>query len=166
MTPPNFSSNSSDVTPGRLWASTKLLVDKCYETSKEMAGVCGTAFVVRDMMQIVDALGEDGLLRYWGMVSSPLNITSTAKTNVIGHSYGTILGQTAAAMFPNRIDRMVLDGNLNGHEYCNAWYVSLVSLQKVPRLLMQAGTTSNGRVPTKPSAPSSNHASHARPLAP
>ncbi|KAF5501858.1 putative hydrolase [Colletotrichum aenigma] len=103
MTPPNFSSNSSDVTPGRLWASSKLLVDKCYETSKEMAGVYGTAFVVRDMMQIVDALGEDGLLRYWG------------------HSYGTILGQTAAAMFPDRIDRMVLDGNLNGHEYYNAW---------------------------------------------
>ncbi|EFQ33110.1 proteinase [Colletotrichum graminicola M1.001] len=31
--------------------------------------------------------------------------------------YGTLLGQTAAAMFPGRIDRMVLDGNLNPHEY-------------------------------------------------
>ncbi|EQB55567.1 hypothetical protein GCG54_00014647 [Colletotrichum gloeosporioides] len=103
MTSPNFSSNSSDVTPGRLWASTKLLVDKCYEKNQEIGGLYGTAFVARDMMQIVDALGEDGLLRYWG------------------YSYGTILGQTAAAMFPDRIDRMVLDGNLNGHEYYNAW---------------------------------------------
>ncbi|KAF0318194.1 nedd8-like protein [Colletotrichum asianum] len=103
MTWPNFWSNSSDVTPGRLWASTKLLVDKCYEKNKEIGGVYGTAFVARDMMQIVDALGEDGLLRYWG------------------GSYGTLLGQTAAAMFPDRIDRMVLDGNLNGHEYYNAW---------------------------------------------
>ncbi|KAF4806895.1 putative hydrolase [Colletotrichum siamense] len=103
LTWPNFSSNSSDVSPGRLWASTKLLADKCYEKNKEIAGVYGTAFVARDMMQIVDALGEDGLLRYWG------------------HSYGTILGQTTAAMFPDRIDRMVLDGNLNGHEYYNAW---------------------------------------------
>ncbi|KAH0422352.1 nedd8-like protein [Colletotrichum camelliae] len=103
MTFPNFWSNSSDVTPGRLWASTKLLVDKCYEKNKEIGGVYGTAFVARDMMQIVDALGEDGLLRYWG------------------GSYGTLLGQTAAAMFPDKIDRMVLDGNINGHEYYNAW---------------------------------------------
>lgn len=26
----------------------------------------GTAFVARDFMAVVDALGEDGLLRYWG----------------------------------------------------------------------------------------------------
>ena len=32
-------------------------------------------------------------------------------------SYGSGLGQTIAAMFPDRINRMVLDGVLNGHEY-------------------------------------------------
>lgn len=31
----------------------------------------GTAFVVRDMMRIVDALGEDGMLRYWGVLTRP-----------------------------------------------------------------------------------------------
>nr|XP_036588199.1 TAP domain-containing protein [Colletotrichum truncatum]KAF6799340.1 TAP domain-containing protein [Colletotrichum truncatum] len=99
---PYFWAKSTDSTPSRLWAATKLYVDKCYEKNKELGGVYGTAFVARDMMQIVDALGEDGLLRYWG------------------GSYGTLLGQTAAAMFPERIDRMVLDGNLNGHEYYHA----------------------------------------------
>ncbi|GKT49690.1 tripeptidyl-peptidase sed1 [Colletotrichum spaethianum] len=100
---PYFWAKSSDNTPGRLWASAKLFVDKCFERNGEIGGLIGSAFVARDMMQIVDALGEDGLLRYWG------------------GSYGTLLGQTAAAMFPERIDRMVLDGNLNPHEYYHGY---------------------------------------------
>lgn len=34
-------------------------------------------------------------------------------------SYGTALGSTLAAMFPDRINSMVLDGVLNPHEYYN-----------------------------------------------
>lgn len=34
-----------------------------------------------------------------------------------GISYGTVLGQTVAAMFPDRMDKVVLDGNLNVHDY-------------------------------------------------
>ena len=59
----------------------------------------GTGFVARDMMQIVEALNEDGLLRYWGF------------------SYGTVLGETVAAMFPDKVDKLVLDGVLNPHDY-------------------------------------------------
>ncbi|KAL8940270.1 MAG: hypothetical protein Q9211_002369 [Gyalolechia sp. 1 TL-2023] len=50
-------------------------------------------------MQIVDALDEDDLLRYWGL------------------SYGTVLGATVAAMFPDRMDKLVLDGCLNPRDY-------------------------------------------------
>ena len=35
-----------------------------------------------------------------------------------GFSYGTVLGATTAAMFPEKIDKMVLDGVVNSHQ----WY--------------------------------------------
>jgi pimeloyl-ACP methyl ester carboxylesterase len=34
-----------------------------------------------------------------------------------GFSYGTTLGATVAAMFPDKIDKMILDGVQNPHEY-------------------------------------------------
>jgi len=34
-------------------------------------------------------------------------------------SYSTALGATIAAMFPDRIRTMILDANLNPHEYYN-----------------------------------------------
>ncbi|KAG9075531.1 hypothetical protein FS749_012786, partial [Ceratobasidium sp. UAMH 11750] len=60
----------------------------------------GTALVVQDMERIVEALGEDGI-NYWG------------------YSYGTILGATFAAMRPDLVKRMVLDGVSNAESYFN-----------------------------------------------
>ncbi|KAK4238918.1 proteinase [Achaetomium macrosporum] len=91
--------NSSDVAAGRNWANAQILADTCYVAQNETGAFVGTSFVARDMMRIVDALGEDGLLRYWGF------------------SYGTLLGATAAAMFPDRMDKVILDGVVNPHEY-------------------------------------------------
>jgi pimeloyl-ACP methyl ester carboxylesterase len=62
----------------------------------------GTAFVARDVMSVADATGEDGLLRYWGF------------------SYGTTLGATLVAMFPDKVDKVILDGVQNAHEYYHA----------------------------------------------
>lgn len=75
------------------------MANACGERLKDTGDLVGMAFAARDMMQIVDALGEDGMLRYWGI------------------SGGTTLGATAAALFPERIDKMVLDGVMNSHEY-------------------------------------------------
>lgn len=93
--------NSSDVALGAMWVTGKIFADDCYENrdSRKNGELIGTAFTARDMMQVVDALDEDGLLRYWGL------------------SYGTALGATAAAMFPDRIDKMILDGVLNPHDF-------------------------------------------------
>ncbi|KAF2153667.1 hypothetical protein K461DRAFT_311754 [Myriangium duriaei CBS 260.36] len=92
-------SNSSDTAAGRVWALKGVLASACADQARDYGELVGTAYSARDLMQIVDALGEDGLLRYWGV------------------SYGSILGMTAAAMFPDRTERVVVDGILNPHDY-------------------------------------------------
>lgn len=81
------------------WESAGLLADTCYAAMNETGQYISSAFVARDMMEIVDALNEDGLLRYYGW------------------SYGTALGSIVAAMFPERVERVVLDANVNPHDY-------------------------------------------------
>ncbi|KAK1830424.1 TAP-like protein-domain-containing protein [Podospora conica] len=83
------------------WANAEAFNNVCATRNKNSPNgtLIGTAFAVRDMMKVVDALGEDGKLRFWGL------------------SYGTVLGMTAAAMFPDRMDRLVLDGVVNIHNY-------------------------------------------------
>ncbi|KAG8736480.1 hypothetical protein FRC10_009289 [Ceratobasidium sp. 414] len=66
----------------------------------KMLEASGTTFVVQDMERIVEALGEDGI-NYWG------------------YSYGTILGATFAAMRPDLVKRMILDGVSNAESYFN-----------------------------------------------
>ncbi|KAK0744705.1 TAP-like protein-domain-containing protein [Apiosordaria backusii] len=72
-------------------------------TLKKRAEVLGTGMVARDLMAVVDSLhaheGEDGLLHYWGI------------------SYGSLLGETVAALFPDRMERVVLDGIVNAEHY-------------------------------------------------
>ncbi|QRV76811.1 Abhydrolase domain-containing protein [Ceratobasidium sp. AG-Ba] len=58
---------------------------------RRMLESIGTAFVVQDIVRIFEALEEDGV-NFWGF------------------SYGTILGATLAAMRPDVVKRVVLDG--------------------------------------------------------
>ncbi|KAI0892441.1 alpha/beta-hydrolase [Annulohypoxylon nitens] len=95
-------SNSSDAGLGSAWARGKMVAETCLKNQNKTGSLISSAFTARDFMQVVDALGEDGMLRYWGF------------------SYGTTLGATIAAMFPDRIERMILDGVQNPHEYYHA----------------------------------------------
>jgi pimeloyl-ACP methyl ester carboxylesterase len=87
------------------WDDAGMIADHCFNTvDQNTATLIGTAFGARDMMMIVDALNEDGLLRFYGW------------------SYGTALGSYTAAMFPERIGRMVLDANVNPNDYQSGTY--------------------------------------------
>lgn len=58
-----------------------------------------TVYHARDMLEILHQMGEQKL-KYWGF------------------SYGTILGGTFATMYPDKVERMVSDGNVDYKE----WY--------------------------------------------
>lgn len=68
---PNVNGNASDTTVGRLWATGNILADDCYANGKDVGDLIGFAFTARDYMRVVDALEEDGLLRYYGSNPSP-----------------------------------------------------------------------------------------------
>lgn len=64
---PGFA-NVSDVELGKLWGVGEVIADTCFKKHKKTGDLIGTAFVARDLISVVDALDEDGLLRYWGIV--------------------------------------------------------------------------------------------------
>lgn len=72
-------SNSSDVALGRLWSRGTVNANICYEKANNIGGLIGTAFVARDLMSVVDALDEDGKLRYWGTEPSQSQISRLTK---------------------------------------------------------------------------------------
>jgi hypothetical protein len=59
-------SDVSDATIGQVWALRGTFAKSCATNLADIGSLLGTAYVARDMMRIVDSLGEDGLLRYWG----------------------------------------------------------------------------------------------------
>lgn len=87
----------------------------------------GTASHARDMLEVLDRIeGGDGMLRYWGF------------------SYGTVLGGTFAAMYPDRVARLVSDGNVDYEEWYNGLHVNSVRdadsvMDAFYRLCHQAG---------------------------
>lgn len=76
----------------------------CVETGGRHAEYVNTPQTAADLNYILDAVGQDGLA-YWGF------------------SYGTTLGQTYATMFPERSERIIIDGVSNHFHY----YESLVN---------------------------------------
>ncbi|KAL4928991.1 uncharacterized protein BDV17DRAFT_298302 [Aspergillus undulatus] len=88
---------------GKLWGVGKVVSNACYDYPglRKNGSMLSTAFTARGLIHIVDAVQDDGLLRFWGV------------------SYGTVLGATVAAVFADRVDGMVLDAVLNPHLYFN-----------------------------------------------
>ncbi|KAI0487732.1 hypothetical protein F4859DRAFT_466015 [Xylaria cf. heliscus] len=67
----------------------------------------GTASHARDMLEILHKLGQEKL-RYWGF------------------SYGTVLGGVFAAMYPDKVERLVSDGNVDLREWHYQTYINFL----------------------------------------
>lgn len=89
-------------------------------TAKHSAPYVSTAIVARDMLNIARAHGRD-MLQYWGF------------------SYGTILGSTFAAMFPDHVERMVIDGVADVENFfTGTWTGALHDTDKTLRIVLEA----------------------------
>lgn len=73
------------------YADATAFLQQCFPYVEEIGKYLKTASVARDMLHIVEKMEHDKI-RYWGF------------------SYGTYIGATFAALFPDKIERMVNDG--------------------------------------------------------
>lgn len=57
---------------------------------------------------------------------------NATKLQYWGNSYGTVLGQTFASLFPSRVQRMVLDGVCDTQDYYfGTWFTNLIDADKI-----------------------------------
>ncbi|KAI1749575.1 alpha/beta-hydrolase [Xylaria castorea] len=89
-----------------LYAWSKNYVRACAETMGDHGKYLNTPQTAADMNSILDALGQEDMI-YWGF------------------SYGTILGQTYAGLFPERSRRVIIDGVNNVFD----WYGGLLDYE-------------------------------------
>ncbi|KAK3332767.1 TAP-like protein-domain-containing protein [Cercophora scortea] len=100
-------------------------------------GHASTAHVARDMLSIVDAWDrwvDNNQQPAVGMEHNP----TKGKLVYWGFSYGTFLGATFAAMFPDRVGQMILDGVVDAEYYASpTWRESLLDADKVLGLFFE-----------------------------
>ncbi|KAF1923265.1 alpha/beta-hydrolase [Didymella exigua CBS 183.55] len=89
------------------WHDGGVYAEDCANTPgmADIGPYINTPFVARDMLEIIDALGEEKL-QYWGI------------------SYGTVLGQTFAGMFPDRVGRVLLDSTVLLSDYTSGLWIT------------------------------------------
>ncbi|KAF7192491.1 putative hydrolase [Pseudocercospora fuligena] len=131
---------ASDAALGRLWSMATAHGGSCSlpreDGAADIKEYMSTASVARDMVSLIEAHGEwrereaKSLLspkcRRGGAVANvPESLVYKAgkeKIQYWGFSYGSYLGMTYAAMFPDRIERLIVDGVVDAYDYRKAWW--------------------------------------------
>ncbi|KAI4721962.1 hypothetical protein E4T48_01897 [Aureobasidium sp. EXF-10727] len=142
--------DSSNVALGRIWAMSQAKRGSCSVPlpgdQADIRKYATTAYVARDMLQIVEEHGRwrqqeaerlSQKQHYYrpAMQQQLPNILSyepgKEKLQYWGFSYGTYLGSTFAAMYPDRVHRIILDGVVDAENYKQAlWSNNLVDAEK------------------------------------
>ncbi|KAK5114140.1 hypothetical protein LTR62_002710 [Meristemomyces frigidus] len=134
---------SSDKAFDNAWASKRAVADGCSKRAAEegVAKHMSTAPVARDIVEIFERHGEWREQEAKNLLSEQTTLNTAEKTEVLrrtawrknqeklqywGFSYGTVLGATLTAMYPDRINRAVLDGVADSHDYmAGGWATNL-----------------------------------------
>ncbi|ORY57804.1 TAP-like protein-domain-containing protein [Pseudomassariella vexata] len=158
--PSVFISGASDVLLNQEWARKDAVGASCAANRTDGANIAyhaNTAQVVQDMVAIVERHAEwrekevkrlmapscsSVLARlprmepadHQRIAESSAWQRSREKLNYWGFSYGTVLGQTFAAMHPDRIGRVVIDGVVDAADYYKTgWTRNLQDTDQIPR---------------------------------
>ncbi|KAJ7677048.1 Alpha/Beta hydrolase protein [Mycena polygramma] len=86
------------------------------------AHLFGTLVAERDQSQIFKYMSTDNVARDMLLITQKFGFE---KLRYYGISYGTVLGATFATLFPDKVDRMVIDGVVDA----DGWYTANVSIQ-------------------------------------
>ncbi|KIM42722.1 hypothetical protein M413DRAFT_444393 [Hebeloma cylindrosporum] len=105
--------NNSDEGIARTWARSKVVGQLAAEQDYGYLRHINTDQTARDMLSIVEAHGRSKI-QYWGF------------------SYGSVLGAAFASMFPDKIERLVIDGVVDSENYyATLWSNNLLDTDKV-----------------------------------
>ncbi|KAK7755164.1 hypothetical protein SLS62_002979 [Diatrype stigma] len=148
--------NSSNVALSKIDVRARALGQLCkkvddFEGENSIFRYANTANVARDMLSIVDAWDEwratsetpesqkprqessaDGTSTHDEQASVDPTLSTKGKLVYWGFSYGTLLGATFAAMFPDRVGRVILDGVVDADHYVGpTWIDSLIDTDAI-----------------------------------
>ena len=124
------------------WAAYKSLSDLCtmseegrFPDGSNMHQFVSTALTARDMLAIVDALQEENdLYAARHGTEQQKTVLQARKPDLLqywGYSYGTFLGNVFGSMFPDRIGKVILDGNVDPVDYSKTgWLKNLFDNNK------------------------------------
>lgn len=121
----------------RILGMYKGMLKNCEEESAagtpgaEIMGFMSTPSVARDMVQIIDKIDEHLKADGYGSVEEEKDYAmpelkkrsgkhkkdTTPRLQYVGYSYGTVLGNYFASLFPERVGRLVLDGVVDANDY-------------------------------------------------
>ncbi|TFK64067.1 alpha/beta-hydrolase [Pluteus cervinus] len=94
------------------WARSQILGKLASERTSDFMKHINTENTARDMLHITEAHGRSKL-QYWGF------------------SYGTVLGATYASIFPDKIERLIIDGVVDAENYFTSlWSNNLRDIDK------------------------------------